>query len=303
MPLGERTPPGGAPELCCRVSVMLAHHISPVGRVQVPAACCNHTDRPSKLSTNSNAFHSMKPSGLRSDRMAPDGAPSDGEPSSALHKSRSAERVLALLDTVITSGAATLTDAAAEAGIPTSTALRHLRLLTNRGYLVRDDRGRYSVGPAFVRIALASFQWGPYARLMAAAQPGLQRLAEVTGESAYLAVRDGQEAVYIATVESRRAIRHVGWVGKSVPLEGTAVGEALLSEASALGVRPKAVINTGAIEPDVTAVVAPIHESSGVIGALSVLGPAERIVGRRLEVARAAVVDVAVSTSTSFGRV
>ncbi len=254
------------------------------------------------LSITSNAFHSMKSVNLRPDRMASDRPASNGESPSTLHKSRSAERVLALLDTVITNGAVTLTDAAAEADIPTSTALRHLRFLTNRGYLVRDDRGRYSVGLAFVRIALASFQSGPYARLMAAAQPGLERLAEVTEESAYLAVRDGNEAIYIATVESRRAIRHVGWVGKSVPLEGTAVGEALLSEAPALGGRSKSVLNTGAIEPDVTAVVAPIHDSAGVIGAFSVLGPAERLVGERLEIATAAVVDAAVATSSSLCR-
>ena len=229
------------------------------------------------LSITSNAFHSMKSVNLRSDRMAADEALSNGESPSTLHKSRSAERVLALLDTVITNGAVTLTDAAAEADIPTSTALRHLRLLMNRGYLVRDDQGRFSVGPGFVRIAVASFHSGPYARLMAAAQPGLERLAEVTEESAYLAVRDGSEAIYIATDESRRAIRHVGWVGKSV-------------------------LNTGAIEPDVTAVVAPIHESEGVIGAFSVLGPAERLVGEGLEIATAAVVEAAEATSSSLCR-
>ena len=234
--------------------------------------------------------------------MTAEDSSSNGEPASTLHMSRSAERALALLDAVITNGAVTLTEAAAEAGMPTSTALRHLRLLTSQGYLVRDDLGLYSVGPAFVRIALASLQSGPYARLMAAAQPGLERLAEVTGESAYLAVRDGDEAVYIATVESHRAIRHVGWVGKSVPLRSTAVGEALLSEAPPPGARPEAMLNTGAIEPDVTAVVAPIHESSGVIAAFSVLGPAERLVGEQLEVATVAVVDAAVDTSNSLGR-
>ena len=302
MPLGERTPPGGAPELCWAMAVMVAYHISTVGRLQVRAAGCHYTDHASILSFTSNTFHVMKSPNLRTDRTASEGTPSNGESPAPLHKSRSAERVLALLDTVITKGTITLTDAAAEADMPTSTALRHLRLLTNRGYLVRDDRGWYSVGPAFVRIALLSFQSGPYAQLMTAAQPGLERLVEVTEESAYLAVRDGGEAVYIATVESRRAIRHVGWVGKSVPLQGTAVGEALLSEAPSPGARCKAVLNTGAIEPDVTAVVAPIHGSAGVIGAFSVLGPAERLVGERLEIATEAVVDVAMATSNSLCR-
>lgn len=229
--------------------------------------------------------------------MASAGASSDRKPPSTLHRSRSAERVLSLLDTVITNGAASLTDAAAAADIPASTALRHLRVLVNHGYLVRDDLAQYSAGPTFIRIALTAFQSGPYARLTAAARPGLERLVEVTEESAYLAVRDGSEAVYIATVESRRAIRHVGWVGKSVPIVGTAVGEALLSEAPSPGARPVAVFKTGTIEPDVTAVVAPIHGSSGAVGAFSVLGPAGRLVGERLERTAEAVVDVATATS------
>ena len=214
--------------------------------------------------------------------------------------SRSAERVLNLLDTVVTRGAVGLTDAAAATGIPVSTALRHLRVLTGRGYLVRDELGRYSVGPSFVRIALAAFRSGPYARLTAAAQPALQWLADVTEESAYLAVRDGSEAVYIATVESRRAIRHVGWVGRSVPIEGTAVGDALMSEARSPGYSPVPFLNTGAIEPDVTAVVAPIHGSAGVAGAFSVLGPAERLAGERLRMSAEAVVDAAVKTSLAL---
>ena len=219
---------------------------------------------------------------------------------STLHASRSAERVLSLLDRVVTGGSVSLTDAALETGIPISTALRHLRVLTGHGYLVRDELGRYSVGPSFVRIALAAFQSGPYARLTAAAQPALQHLAEVTEESAYLAVRDGTEAVYIATVESRRAIRHVGWVGKSVPIEGTAVGDALTSEEIGLGRRPVPFFNTGAIEPDVTAVVAPIQGSMGVVGAFSVLGPAERMVGDRLDLTAEAVLEAAVNTSLAL---
>ena len=201
---------------------------------------------------------------------------------------------------MVTGGSVALTDAATETGIPISTALRHLRVLTGHGYLVRDDLGRYSVGPSFVRIALAAFQSGPYARLTAAAQPALQHLAEVTEESAYLAVRDGTEAVYIATVESRRAIRHVGWVGKSVPIEGTAVGEALTSDDIRFGKRPVPFFNTGAIEPDVTAVVAPIHGSMGIAGAFSVLGPADRMVGDRLDLTTEAVVEAAAKTSLAL---
>ena len=149
-------------------------------------------------------------------------------------------------------------------------------------------------------MALASHQRGPYARLTTAAQPGLERLVEDTEESAYLSVRDGDEAVYIATAESRRAIRHVGWVGRSVPLDGTAVGEALLASPETPGSRPDLHFNTGAIEPDVTAVVAPIHGSSQVVGALSLLGPADRLASERLDVAAEAIADVAVDISLAL---
>ena len=217
-----------------------------------------------------------------------------------LHRSRSAERVLALLDAVVTGGELSLTAAASQTEMPASTALRHLRVLTDRGYLVKDASGSYSVGPAFVRTALASLQSGPYARLRAAAQPELERLVETTEESAYLAVRDGDTAVYIATVEGRRAIRHVGWVGRSVPIEGTAVGEALLTAPLGHNDRPAPVFNTGAIEPDVTAVCAPVHGPDGAIAALSVLGPADRLTGTRLQTAADAVIEAAVATSAAL---
>ena len=211
--------------------------------------------------------------------------------------------MLALLDTVVTNGELSLTAAAARTDMPASTALRHLRVLTDRGYLVKDKSWLYSVGPAFVRTALASLQSGPYARLTSAAQPELERLVEATEESAYLAVRDGGSAVYIATVESRRAIRHVGWVGRSVPIDGTAVGAALLAAPLARGARPEPVINTGAIESDVTAVCAPVHGLGGPVAALSVLGPADRLVGTRLRTATDAVTEAAVATSAAFSSV
>ena len=211
--------------------------------------------------------------------------------------------MLELLDVVVTSGELSLTAAATRTDMPASTALRHLRVLTDRGYLVKDASGSYSVGPAFVRTALAALQSGPYARLRAAAGPELERLVEATEESAYLAVRDGDAAVYIATVEGRRAIRHVGWVGRSVPIEGTAVGEALRAAPLEPGARPAPIFNTGAIEPDVTAVCAPIHGPDGAIAALSVLGPADRLTGTRLQTAADAVVEAAVATSAALSSV
>ncbi|MBT22345.1 MAG: helix-turn-helix domain-containing protein [Actinobacteria bacterium] len=193
--------------------------------------------------------------------------------SSTLHKSRSAERALHLLDTVVTAGSISLGDAARAVDLPTSTALRHLRALEHDGYLDRDPHGMFSVGPTFLRLALTSLREGPAAHLTTAARPHLDRLAETTGESAYLAVRERSRAVYIATAESTRAIRHVGWVGRTVPLSGTAVGTTLTGDGEATVLR-----NTGGVEPDVAAAVAPVMGPDGtVVAAISVLGPSSRL--------------------------
>ena len=203
--------------------------------------------------------------------------PTTTEPPNELHVSRSATRALDLVDVVVTAGSASLTTAAEATGIPTSTALRHLRTLTAKGWLTRDSRGNFTVGPTFLRLGINAFREGPWARLTTAALPHLETLAVETQESVYLAVRDGTDAVYVSTVESPRAIRHAGWVGRSVPVDGTAVGDALTATLS--DAPPPVFRNVGAIEADVAAVCIPVADRGSIVGALSVLGPAERLIG------------------------
>ena len=214
---------------------------------------------------------------------------------SSLHVSRAAVRALDLLDRVVSQGRLSLSDAAQALDLPPSTALRHLKTLQQLGYLSRDDAGQFSAGPTFVRLALTALRDGPAAHLIATARPHLDALAEATGESSYLAVRDGSEAVYVATTESERAVRHVGWVGRSVPLEGTAVGAALTNAGDA------PYVNTGAAEPDVTGVVRGVIGTDGsVVAAISVLGPASRLDGE-LSSARVAVSEAADALAADLG--
>jgi urocanate hydratase len=83
----------------------------------------------------------------------------------------------------------------------------------------------------------------------------------------------GDTAVYVAVAEGTRAIRHTSWVGRSVPMEGLAVGTVLAGATPPRGF----VAERDRIEPDVTAVVAPVTWAGGVAGAMSVLGPTYRI--------------------------
>lgn len=182
---------------------------------------------------------------------------------------RSVGRVLDLLEVVLATRGCSLTNAAEACGLTPTTALRHLRALETRGYVERGRTGTYTVGPTMRRLTAALGDDNLIRRLVAAAQPHLDELAATTGESAYLAVSDGRIATYVATAESGRAIRHVGWVGQNVTLDGTAVGAALASPGAC-------VTRTGAVESDITAisVAIDIPDATGV--ALSVIGPAHR---------------------------
>lgn len=183
---------------------------------------------------------------------------------------RAVGRVLDLLEIVLAEGHCNLTGAADRAGLNPSTALRHLRALEARGYLTRGDDGAYRAGPTMWRLATVFGGAEPVERLMATAQPLLDELAAGCGESAYLAVSDRRVATYVATAESPRAIRHVGWIGQTVPLDGTAVGAALAAP-------DRCAVRTGAIEPDITAVSRAVPAALPFDIAVSVIGPAHRM--------------------------
>ncbi|MEJ7801310.1 MAG: helix-turn-helix domain-containing protein [Ilumatobacter sp.] len=182
---------------------------------------------------------------------------------------RAVGRVLDLFEVVLASGSCNLTTAAATVGLTPTTALRHLRALEQRGYVERDGSGTFSVGPTMLRLASVVRDDGPLEGLIATVQPHLTALASTTGESAYLAVSDGRVATYVATAESERAIRHVGWIGQQVALDGTALGEALANPG-------RSVMRTGAVEPDITAMSRAIPIDGPLDIAVSIIGPEHR---------------------------
>lgn len=192
---------------------------------------------------------------------------------------RSVGRVLDLFEIVLARGRCSLTSAANAAGLTPTTTLRYLRALEARGYVDRDSNGDFSAGPTALRLAAGLRGGTALDRLISTAQPHLDRLAERTGESAYLAVGDGRTGTYVAAAESSRAIRHVGWVGQEVPLAGSALGAALD--------RPGTVVTrTGAVEPDITAMCRALTTTGSLEVAVSIVGPAHRFAqDRRAHVA------------------
>jgi IclR family acetate operon transcriptional repressor len=189
----------------------------------------------------------------------------------AMSSTRTVDRALGLLAVVCDEDPIMLSDCARRAGLPASTALRLLRTLEGSGFVARGADGSFRAGPRLVQLGASAL--GRQA-LVAMAEPALKRLVAATGESAYLSIAGPADtAIYIAMVEGTHAVRHTSWVGKAVPAADLAVGDALRGAVGPSGY----VAQRDRVEPDVTAIVAPIRRPGGIAGALSLLGPTYRI--------------------------
>ncbi|MEO7070093.1 MAG: helix-turn-helix domain-containing protein [Nostocoides sp.] len=184
---------------------------------------------------------------------------------------RTVERALALLSEVCDHEAITLTEAARGTDLPTSTALRLLRTMESLGFVDRAGNGSYAAGPRLLQLGAGALGRSTLVRL---AEPALARVVALTGESVYLFVQGPHDsAVNLALAEGTYSVRHTSWAGRSVPRAGLAVGRALDGEVPAAGF----VSGRDQLEPDVTAIAAPIWRIGGVAGALSILGPTYRL--------------------------
>lgn len=192
---------------------------------------------------------------------------------------RTVERALQLLGSVCDAGYITLAEAARETELSASTALRLLRTLEASGFVRRDPEAGYRPGMRIVQLGAQALS---HESLVSLAMESLRHLVASTGESAYLSVPSlggtaAEHSVYIAVEEGTHSVRHTSWVGRSIPLEGSAVGVVLRGKTPAEGY---VVVDRG-VEKDVTAIAAPITVGRGdetrVIAALSVVAPSYRM--------------------------
>jgi urocanate hydratase len=210
---------------------------------------------------------------------------------------RAAQRALRLLE-CFSEGQPNLalTECARAAGLPVSTAFRLLATLENSGFVRRSSEGAYSCGTRLLQIGLTALQ---NVSAYDVAEPHLQKLSELTGESAYLGIpTDENQIIYVRQSISRKAVRHSAWLGRGVPYTGTAIGAAMSGKVGRRGF----AVSRRTIEPDVTAIAAPIHGRNGsIIAAINVVGPSYRIADADLDRYGAAVVDAARAISREIG--
>lgn len=194
---------------------------------------------------------------------------------------------------------------AVSTGLAQGTAHRLLRTLQTRGYVRHDAARKYSLGAA-------AFVLGDAAQrsLARSARPHLTELVTLSGETANLAVLEGDEVVYLAQVPSPHSLRMFAEVGRHVPVHTTAVGKVLLAamppdRAMALvtrtGLAPQTpnsitdleafmyevaatrergwAADEGEQEVGVRCAAVPVGHGSTVVAAMSVSGPADRFAG------------------------
>jgi DNA-binding IclR family transcriptional regulator len=142
---------------------------------------------------------------------------------------QSVGRIFAILDAIAGRRShASLSELALIAGAPKTSLVGLLAGLTAEGCLVRDDSGRYSLGPRIHSLAMQAMAGREFAVL---ARPILQALVAATGETAVIGARapDADLAVYLDKVESANPIRYTVTVGERRELYCTAMGKALLA--------------------------------------------------------------------------
>jgi DNA-binding IclR family transcriptional regulator len=190
------------------------------------------------------------------------------------------------------SGPASLAQLVAGTGLARPTAHRIAVALERHRLVSRDPRGRFVLGPRIAELAAAAGE----DRLLAVAQPVLNQLRDVTGESAQLYRRQADVRICVAAAERATGLRDTVPVGSALPMTAGSAAQILLAweepERTRLGLagakfsavtiaqvrRRGWAASVAEREAGVASVSAPVRGPGGrVIAAVSVSGPIERL--------------------------
>ncbi|HZT24389.1 MAG TPA: IclR family transcriptional regulator [Pseudolabrys sp.] len=144
------------------------------------------------------------------------------------HNIQSVDRALFLLETIAEAGGeATLTELATRTGLNISTCHHLLATLIQRGFAAKvPGRRLYALGSRILHLGHACLQ----VDLPRRAQPYLESINRVTGETVHLAALQGDTIVTLAVRDARHAVRvDTGRLGRMEAPHATAVGKAILA--------------------------------------------------------------------------
>jgi DNA-binding IclR family transcriptional regulator len=198
----------------------------------------------------------------------------------------------ALVLGALEAGPSTLANLVQATGLARPTAHRLAVALEHHRLVARDLQGRFVLGPRLGELAAAAGE----DRLLASAGPVLAKLRDITGESAQLYRRQGEQRVCVAAAERISGLRDTVPVGSALTMAAGSAAQILLAweeperlHRGLMGARFNATTLAGVRrrgwaqsvaerEPGVASVSAPIRGPSGkVVAAVSVSGPIERL--------------------------
>lgn len=195
-------------------------------------------------------------------------------------------------------------------GVSRSATYRILDTLRERDYLETDPAsGKLRLGMKAIELGMSALSGIEVVRL---APPYLHRLVEATRETAFLAVKDSDQMVYIYKEEGPQAVKMSSELGSRRPIYCTALGKAYLSALTdearqsllhVLDLRPCTAntitdrteleteilstkkrgyaVDRVEVEESVACCGAPVRGHHGLpVAAISVAGPADRVLTR-----------------------
>jgi DNA-binding IclR family transcriptional regulator len=125
----------------------------------------------------------------------------------------------------VADGARDLKEIARRIGTTRSTTHRLVSCLVDERYLRVLPQVGYLLGPKLIELGFQAREEVPLAML---ARPYLDELSQVTGDTVHLAVRDGDDVLYLHKNPGRNGPEMRSRVGHRMPLARTGIGKALL---------------------------------------------------------------------------
>ncbi len=223
---------------------------------------------------------------------------------------RSVDRAIDIISYIAgKDGATSLRDISSDLGLSKSTAHRILSGLLAKSIVAKDPDGRYAMGPRVIQWGRPLLHQGALASVVL---PWLHRLRDHAGETVSFHLRVHAYQVATEQIESLKELRRTLDLGKMAPLGLGAPGKAMLAylpeseklevfglldaqgfsldridslEEELAAVRQRGVaLSFGERVPGGAALSAPVFgNSSRVIGAIALSGPADRLPINTLE--------------------
>ncbi|QIK71305.1 IclR family transcriptional regulator [Propioniciclava coleopterorum] len=125
------------------------------------------------------------------------------------------------------SGRLTAADIGVATDLPRTTVHELLTTLVSRGYLERDEAGRYRLGMMTVQLGQA---YTSRFDLLGEATDLARTVALETGETCSVAVLQGNEVFYLAKVDGAEPFHMPSSIGRRLPASCTGLGKVLLSD-------------------------------------------------------------------------